>query len=162
MSVGSNPRAAAYWVRGIGPKLLSIAADVVRRSDGRPAKTGRSEGRRTMSQYLILIYEDESGYANATPEVIGEVMEGHNAFGEANAKAIQGGNALQPTSTATTVRPDGAGGFTVTDGPFLETKEALGGYYLVEAADLDEAIALAKQVPAKFGVLEVRPIMVFA
>ena len=54
-----------------------------------------------------------------------------------------------------------AGGFTVTDGPFAETKEALGGYYLVEAADLDEAIAIAKQVPARFGGVEVRPVMVF-
>ncbi len=113
-----------------------------------------------MSQYLILIYEDEAGYAGASPEVWNEVMAGHNAFGENCAKAIQGGNALQPTSTATTVRPDGAGGFTVTDGPFVETKEALGGYYLIEAADLDEAIAIAKQVPATFGGLEVRPIMV--
>ena len=56
------------------------------------------------------------------------------------------------------MRPDGAGGFTVTDGPFAETKEALGGYYLIEAADLDEAIAIAKQVPAPFGGVEVRPI----
>ena len=64
-------------------------------------------------------------------------------------------------STATTVRPDGDGGFTVTDGPFVETKEALGGYYLVEAADLDEAIELAKQVPVLDGGVEVRPIMVF-
>jgi hypothetical protein len=114
-----------------------------------------------MSQYLILIYGDENGYANAGQEVLDEVMAGHNAFGEKNASAVQGGNALQSTSTATTVRSDGAGGFTVTDGPFLETKEALGGYYLVEAADLDEAIALAKQVPSNFGALEVRPIMVF-
>ena len=72
-----------------------------------------------------------------------------------------GGNALQPTATATTIRRDGAGGFTVTDGPFAETKEALGGYYLIEAADLDEAIAIAKQVPARFGGVEVRPVMVF-
>ncbi len=114
-----------------------------------------------MSQYLILIYEDEAGYANADQTVFTEVMEGHNTFGEKNATALQGGNALQPTSTATTVRSDGAGGFTVTDGPFTETKEALGGYYLVEAADLDEAIAIAKQVPARFGGVEVRPIMVF-
>jgi len=124
-------------------------------------RTGRYERETHMSQYLILIYEDENAYANAGRDVFDEVMAGHNAFGDKNAAAIAGGNALQPTSTATTVRADGAGGFTVTDGPFVETKEALGGYYLVEAADLDEAIALAKQVPAKFGALEVRPIMVF-
>jgi hypothetical protein len=115
-----------------------------------------------MSQYLVLLYEDESGYANASETVWNEIMAGHQKFGENNTAAVQGGNALQPTSTATTIRPDGAGSFTVTDGPFAETKEALGGYYLIEAADLDEAIAIAKQVPVPFGCLEVRPIMVFS
>jgi hypothetical protein len=114
-----------------------------------------------MSQYLILIYDDENAYETGGAEVSGPIMEGHTRFGEQNAGAIAGGNALQPTTTATTVRPDGAGGFTVTDGPFVETKEALGGYYLVEAADLDAAIKLAKQVPVVSGALEVRPIMVF-
>jgi hypothetical protein len=69
---------------------------------------------------------------------------------------LLGGAALQPTGTATSVR-----GSEVTDGPFAETKEALGGYYLIEAADLDEAIAVAKQVPAPYGGVEVRPVMVF-
>jgi hypothetical protein len=115
-----------------------------------------------MSQYLVLIYEDESGYANAAPEVWEEIHQDHAKFAENNGQAMAGGNALQPTSTATSIRPDGSGGFTVTDGPFAETKEALGGYYLIEAADLDEAIATAKQVPTRFGGLEVRPIMVFS
>jgi hypothetical protein len=114
-----------------------------------------------MAQYLILIYGDEAAWANAGEAAWNEAMQGHIAFGEKNKDAIKGGEALQPTSTATTVRPDGAGNFTVTDGPFAETKEALGGYYVVEAADLDEAVALAKQVPANDGGLEVRPIMVF-
>jgi hypothetical protein len=116
-----------------------------------------------MSQYLILIYDREEAWVNATPEVSAQLMEGHNKFGENNGQKIVGGHALQPVATATTVRPDGSGGFSVTDGPFVETKEALGGYYLVEAADLDEAIALAKQVPlaSPTGGLEVRPIMVF-
>src|SRR4051812_43790744 len=109
-----------------------------------------------MSQYLVLIYEDEAPFAGENSEAVWtEVGAAHAAFGEANAKAIAGGNALQPTSTATTIR-----GGVVTDGPFAETKEALGGYYLIEAADLDEAIAIAKQVPARFGGVEVRPIMV--
>ncbi|HEY8686674.1 MAG TPA: YciI family protein [Chloroflexota bacterium] len=115
-----------------------------------------------MAQYLILIYEDEAGYANAGQDVFNEVMGGHTKFAENNGAAMKGGNALQPTSTATSIRSNGSGNFTVTDGPFVETKEALGGYYLIEAADLDEATAIAKQVPAKFGGLEVRPIMVFA
>jgi hypothetical protein len=114
-----------------------------------------------MSQYLILIYDDEAAWEAAPPNTGERIMEGHNAFSAKNEAAIAGGNALQPTATATTVRPDGADGFTVTDGPFVETKEALGGYYLVEAADLDEAIALAKQIPVVSGGLEVRPILTF-
>jgi hypothetical protein len=114
-----------------------------------------------MAQYLVLIYEDETQYMTATPELLGEVMVAHNAFAESAGDALKGGNALQPTPTATTIRPGPGGELSVTDGPFAETKEALGGYYLIEAADLDEAIAVAKQVPARFGGIEVRPIMVF-
>jgi hypothetical protein len=114
-----------------------------------------------VSQYLVLIYDDENAWANATPEQVGAIHAGHGVFAEKNGAAMAGGNALQGTSTATSIRPDGAGDFTVTDGPFAETKEALGGYYLIEAADLDEAIAVAKQVPVISGGLEVRPIMVF-
>jgi hypothetical protein len=114
-----------------------------------------------MSQYLILIYDDEAAWMDGGPEVSAQLMEGHTKFAENNGAALAGGNALQSVTTATTIRPDGQGGFAVTDGPFVETKEALGGYYLVEAADLDEAIALAKQVPVVKGGLEVRPVMVF-
>lgn len=114
-----------------------------------------------MSKFLILIYDDERAWMEGGPEVSAQLMAGHNAFGERNGEKILGGNALQSVSTATVVRPDGAGGFTATDGPYAETKEALGGYYLVEATDLDEAIELAKQVPVVSGALEVRPIMVF-
>ena len=98
-----------------------------------------------MSQYLVLIYEDENGWANADEAAMNQAMQEHGAFAAAAGAAMKGGEALQPTSTATTIRKDGAGGFTVTDGPFVETKEALGGFYLIEAADLDEAIALAKR-----------------
>jgi len=116
-----------------------------------------------MSQYLILIYDEEKAWMEASPDVQQRLMDGHNNFGEKNGDKIAGGNALQSVTTATTLRHDGAGGFTTTDGPFVETKEALGGYYLVEAADLDEAIELARQVPvaAAGAGLEVRPVMVF-
>ncbi len=113
-----------------------------------------------MSQYVILIYEDEASYATATPEVLGQVMEAHNAFAtqvEQHGAKLLGGNALQSTGTATSVR----GGSDVTDGPFVETKEALGGYYLIDANDLDQALAIAKLCPAPFGGVEVRPIMSF-
>jgi hypothetical protein len=114
-----------------------------------------------MAQYLILLYEDEAAYASGGQEVWDQVYEDHTKFAQNNAAAIKGGNALQPTSTATSIRSDGAGGVTTTDGPFAETKEALGGYYLIEADDLDQAVAVAKQVPARFGGVEVRPIMTF-
>jgi hypothetical protein len=115
-----------------------------------------------MAQYLVLIYEDENGYATADQTVYNEVMQAHGAFAEAAGDKLLGGNALEPTSTATSIRQRDDGDFTVTDGPFAESKEALGGYYLIEAADLDAAIAVAKQVPARFGGVEVRPIMVFS
>jgi hypothetical protein len=110
-----------------------------------------------MTQYLILIYEAESGYADGGPELFQEIGEAHMRFqGQAGEKGgtILGGNALQPTATATTIRDD-----IVTDGPFAETKEALGGYYLIEARDLDHALEIAKLCPARFGGVEVRPIM---
>ena len=112
-----------------------------------------------MSEYLILIYADES--AAADPSAGDAIMKEHVVFQEQHGPSLRGGNALQGTSTATTLRPDDAGGSTVTDGPFAETKEALGGYYLIEAADLDEALAIAKDVPAPNGGVEVRPIRVF-
>ncbi len=112
-----------------------------------------------MAQYLILIYEDEVTYARATPEDYQAIMEAHNRYPEQVAALggkIISGQALQPTTSATTIRGD-----VVTDGPFAETKEALGGYYLVEAEDLDQALAIGKVTPAPYGCVEVRPIMVF-
>jgi hypothetical protein len=112
-----------------------------------------------MSEYLILIYENEAGYADQDPALWQQAMEAHGKFAEqvtAMGAKILGGNALQPTATATSVRGD-----VVTDGPFAETKEALGGYYLVEASDLDQALAIGKLCPAPFGGVEVRPIMEF-
>ena len=112
-----------------------------------------------MTQYLILIYEDESNYVEPNPALWQQAMEAHGRFAEqvvAAGGTILGGNALQPTATATTIRGD-----LVTDGPFAETKEALGGYYLIDAKDLDQALAIAKLCPAPFGGVEVRPIMEF-
>ena len=107
-----------------------------------------------MAQYLVLIYEDEAGWQAGGPAAE-QGMKAHQEFGEKHGPVLRGGNALQPTSTATTIR-DGV----VTDGPFAETKEALGGYYLVEADDLDQALAIAKEVPTLAGGVEVRPVLV--
>ncbi len=115
-----------------------------------------------MAQYLALIYEDEAQWVNADEATYTKVLNAHNEFGAKHKESIKGGDALQPTTTATTLRTDGSGQVTVTDGPFLETKEALGGYYVLEADDLDQAIEIAKQVPAFLGCVEVRPIMVFS
>jgi hypothetical protein len=112
-----------------------------------------------MAQYLILIYEQEEQYAKASEADFNAIMAAHNRFAEQVVElgaTLVGGNALQPTTTATTIRTD-----IVTDGPFVETKEALGGYYLIEAADLDQALAVGKLCPAPYGGVEVRPIMTF-
>lgn len=114
-----------------------------------------------MSQYLALIYGNEHESEAAGQPLWDEVMNGHMAFGTTHEKKLAGGNALQGADTATTIRKDDKGSFTVTDGPFAESKEVLGGYYLIEAADLDEAIAIAKDIPMPFGGVEVRPVMVF-
>ncbi len=110
-----------------------------------------------MAQYAILIYESESGFANAGPDIGQQTMESHGRFaaqvGERGGKIVAG-DALQSTSTATSIRGD-----IVTDGPFAETKEALGGFYVIEARDLDHAIEIARLCPAQFGGVEVRPIM---
>ena len=112
-----------------------------------------------MAEYLILIYEDESRYENPDPAVWQQAMDAHNRFAEQVGELggqLLGGKALQPSSTATSIRGD-----VVTDGPFVETKEVLGGYYLIEAKDLDQALAISKLCPAPFGGVEVRPAMVF-
>ena len=114
-------------------------------------------------QYLLLIYANEKIAAEMSPE------EGAKYFGDymEYSKSIRqsghfvAGDALQPVATATTVRVRDGKTLT-TDGPFAETREQLGGYYLVEAADLDEAIKLAARIPdSTMGSIEVRPIMVF-
>jgi hypothetical protein len=108
-----------------------------------------------MAEYLILIYDDEAPYAD--PGLWQEMMSAHRRF--AGQVAEKGGKilasrGLQPTSTATSIRGD-----VVTDGPFAETKEALGGFYLIEATDLDHALAIARLCPAPYGGVEVRPTM---
>jgi hypothetical protein len=114
-----------------------------------------------MPQYLILLYEDEQSWADIGPDTSREMLAAHREFAERHQDAIRAGAALEPQSTATTVRGWSTGTSTVTDGPFAETKEALGGFYLIEAADLDAALAVAKEVPTPFGGVEVRPIHVF-
>lgn len=110
-------------------------------------------------QFLLLIYENEKRFMEAFDPA---ELEEYKQFGKQHAKTIQGSNALQPTETATTVRVRNGKTMT-TDGPFAETKEQLGGYYLIEAPDKAAAAAIAAKIPgARFGCIEVRPIMVFS
>ena len=110
-------------------------------------------------QYALLIYTPEPT-EEPTQEELAAQMEGYNAFSQhiRDRNAMLGGEALDSVATATTVRV--IDGKTVTtDGPFAETKETLGGFYLVEAADLDEAISFAAMIPgAQRGCIEVRPV----
>ena len=113
-------------------------------------------------KYLLALIGDESRYADRTPEQMREGMKEWDAFTRAttDAGAFVAGEGLQPSATATTVKIQEAGEPIVTDGPFAETKEQLGGYYLVEAENLDEAIAIAARIPsARIGSIEVRPVV---
>jgi hypothetical protein len=113
-------------------------------------------------QYLMTIYNEEQKWAEMSSAEEQAIFKAYLEFGKTHGASLRGGNALQPTSTATTVRVR-SGECLTTDGPFAETKEQLGGYYLVEAANLDEAIAIAAKIPgAGYGSVEVRPIMTFA
>ena len=114
-------------------------------------------------QYLLLIYDDEKIWASMSEAESGKLYGEYMQFtaGVKESGKYVAGDALQPVSTATTVRVRD-GKVVTTDGPFAETREQLGGYYLVEAKDLDDAIAIAAKIPsAKIGSIEVRPILVF-
>src|SRR5512138_2075251 len=114
-------------------------------------------------QYLLMIYQNEVEYAKMDAAAGQKMMAEYQTFTQA---IIQNGNfkagdRLQPTTTATTVRVRDGKTLT-TDGPFAETREQLGGYYLVEAKDLDTALSIAARIPgAKTGSIEVRPVMIY-
>jgi hypothetical protein len=111
-------------------------------------------------QYLLLIYSNEQKFASLGEDELTSMMHEYRELTQSIAQSgnYKGGNRLQPTKLATTVRVRD-GKRQTTDGPFAETREQLGGYYLVEAADLDEAIAIAARIPgARIGSIEVRPV----
>lgn len=112
-------------------------------------------------QYILLIYENEAQWegkegGEALEKVIGE----HGALVQSIGASFKGGAGLKPTTTATTVRLTPGGEPAIHDGPFAETKEQLGGYYVIDVPSLDEAIAIARKVPAPFGgSIEIRPLL---
>jgi hypothetical protein len=110
-------------------------------------------------QYILLIYDNEKN--QLPPDEVGKIIQEYGAFTQGIIKAgnFKAADRLQPASTATTVRVRDGKTLTV-DGPFAETKEQLGGFYLIEAENLDQAVAIAARIPsARFGSIEVRPIM---
>ena len=115
-------------------------------------------------KYMLLIYDNEAEMAANRKGATDVMMAEYREFTDSILKSgnMKAGDALQPTSTATCVRIRNGKTLT-TDGPFAETKEQLGGYYLIEAKDLDEATKIAARIPsAKSGTVEVRPVRVFA
>ena len=115
-------------------------------------------------EYILLIYNSEADGKKRPEAENQQIYKEYMSFTEDLTKSgkNKGGNALEPTTTATTIRVRN-GKTTVADGPFAETKEQLGGYYIVEANDIDEAISIAARIPgSKHGSIEVRPIMKFS
>jgi hypothetical protein len=113
-------------------------------------------------EYLLLIYHSEAGLGKMTPADTADLYREYGQLRDelAGKGKFLGGSQLMPTTVATTVRVRD-GKRVVTDGPFAETKEQLGGYFLVRASDLDEAIAIAARIPsARNGTIEVRPLAV--
>ena len=114
-------------------------------------------------QYLLLIYRSDAVYANLDPAARKKMTEEYGTYTQSIIQSghFKAGDGLQPVSTATTVRVRDGKTMT-TDGPFAETREQLGGYYLVEAKDLDTALGLAARIPgARDGSIEVRPVMIY-
>ena len=113
-------------------------------------------------RYLLLIYQDEAAHSHWSEEELAAEYQDYFAFGAETEKlGVSAGDALMPTNTATTVRVRN-GKIMTTDGPFAETKEQLGGYYVLNCNDLDEAIEIAAKIPgSKHGSIEIRPIMEF-
>ena len=113
-------------------------------------------------QYMLMIYGSEAAEESMTESQMGEVIGAYKAYSEALVKAgvMAGGERLKPTSAATTVRVV-SGKTEVLNGPYADTKEQFAGYFFVEAADLDEAVAWAKRCPSsRYGSIEIRPVHV--
>jgi len=145
------------WVEHAGGKpKMTVSMHLARQ----PRADKKERGGSAM-QYLLLIYQDEGSWAGLSEADQGKLFEEYMTYTKDIKKSgnYHAGEALQPVATATTVRVRNGKTMT-TDGPFAETREQLGGYYLVEAKDLDEAIRLAARIPdARMGSIEVRPIM---
>jgi hypothetical protein len=115
-------------------------------------------------KYLLALISEEGGMEDASPEEMKAVMDRWDAYSKESVEKglFVAGEALQPSETASTVRIKQGEAPTVTDGPFAESKEQLGGFYLFECKDLNEALEYAKRIPFQDGYVEVRPVMDFS
>jgi hypothetical protein len=115
-----------------------------------------------MAKYMVLIFGDEAEWEAMGSEEEAKIDEAHQAFTARAGTAILAAGQLEPSQTSTSLRVDGAGQVAITDGPFLEAKEGLGGFYLLEADDLDQVISLASglyEVHAGHSGVEIRPLV---
>jgi hypothetical protein len=115
-----------------------------------------------MTKYMVLIFGDEAQWAAMSSAERGEIDQAHREFAAKAGPAILAAGELEPSQTSTSLRSGGAGQVAITDGPFLEAKEVLGGFYLLEAEDLDRVIALASglhEVHAGHSGVEIRPLV---
>jgi hypothetical protein len=115
-----------------------------------------------MARYLVLIYGNERAWAEAPAAWHQANTERHEAFHASAGRAIVSANELESAASAVSIRRDASGRASATDGPFIETKEVIGGYYVIEAPSLEDAVRLASQLPeasADHGGVEVRPIV---
>ena len=112
-------------------------------------------------RFMLTLISEEGGWQDATPEQMKDEMDNWSRFGQeaVEAGAFIAGDGLQPSSEGKTVRGGRDEERVVTDGPFAETKEQVGGFYLLECKDMDEALEWAKRVPIRGGGIEVRPVM---
>ena len=142
----------AFWKSDLA-KIIQANVEI-------PTAARRNNRKGTLPmKYLLLIYETEKQYSE-NPEATAAIMNEYRVFTQSirDNGSYQSGEALQPAATAKKVSVRD-GQMLTTDGPFAETREQLGGYYLVDAADIDQAIKIAARIPsARFGTIEVRPV----
>jgi hypothetical protein len=115
-------------------------------------------------KYMFSLIAEEGDWTDGSPEAMKAEMDRWAAFGQeaVDKGAFVAGDALQESETATTLRVQDDGGHTVTDGPYAETKEQLGGFYVLDCRDLDEALEWARKIPLSRGAIEVRPVADFS
>jgi hypothetical protein len=113
-----------------------------------------------MAKYVVYIYDDETSLGSADAEVVKSIVEGHQKFAAKHGGSLRGGGRLAPSAKAVSIPSGSEGSRPSHSGAFLaDAKHQISGYYIIEAADLDEAIGIASDVPAEFGGVEVRELV---